>query len=351
MAGKIGMAGKVGMAAGVKSDANSLGGTADPDGRPLGVAQDAVGAHLAEQFPDLSDRRLTPGQMGAASSAVAAAPELWTHLIPAERPRRWYALLHRQVNYDVWLLAWDPGHETDWHDHGGSSGSFAVAHGRLVETFRRPRTGLAGTRRVGAGEAVTFGPPHVHNVTHLVGTPALSIHVYSPALVAMTYYTRTPYGFSAFETVAVDSPHGTRAHVHESDAQFTDRDRQAIEDLLASARRGLDRRPVPREAAEAVASGAFLVDLRPAEERAAEGEIPGAIAIGRNVLEWRLDPQSEHRIPEIARYDAEIILVCSDGYASSLAAATLRRMGLTAVTDLDGGYHAWKSAGLPTASA
>ncbi|MHB1930574.1 MAG: rhodanese-like domain-containing protein [Acidimicrobiales bacterium] len=339
------------MAAGVKSGPDGSNGIAPalgPDGRRLGVVQDAVGAFLAEQFPGLTDQVLAPAQIGAASRAVAAQPRLWSRLVPAQRPHRWYALLHRRANYDVWLLAWDPGHETDWHDHGGSSGSFAVAGGRLMETFRRPRTGSAGTRRVGAGDAVTFGPSHVHNVTHLAGAPALSIHVYSPALVAMTYYERTPYGFSAFETVAVDSPHGTRSRVSESEVQFTDRDRQAIDELLASARRGLERRPVPREAAEAVAAGATLVDLRPAGERAVEGAIPGSVAIERNVLEWRLDPQSEYRIPELASYDAEIILLCTDGYASSLAAATLRRMGLTRVTDLDGGYHAWKAAGLPT---
>ncbi len=313
-----------------------------------GATRDPVGACLAGALPGIGDRVLSARQLSAASSALAGRPELWEHLVPARRDQRWHALLHRRDNYDAWLLAWDPDHETDWHDHGGSSGSFAVAAGRLVEHFRRPRRGVAGSRSVRAGGAVTFGPSHVHNVTHGAGTPALSVHVYSPALVAMTYYERTDYGFSAFETVAVGSPHGRRSRVVAEGSGLTDRDTQAIDDLLAASRRDLQRRPVPREALQAVGDGAVLVDLRPAEERALDGEIPGAVVIGRNVLEWRLDPQSAHRIPELACYDAEVILVCSDGYASSLAAATLRRLGLRRATDLDGGYHAWKAAGLPT---
>jgi rhodanese-related sulfurtransferase len=83
----------------------------------------------------------------------------------------------------------------------------------------------------------------------------------------------------------------------------------------------------------------------------AEGEVPGAIIIGRNVLEWRLDPRSEARIPALARPDARIIVMCSEGYASTLAAASLRRIGLRDATDLDGGFQAWQAAGLPTRPA
>ena len=82
-----------------------------------------------------------------------------------------------------------------------------------------------------------------------------------------------------------------------------------------------------------------------------EGEVPGAIIIGRNVIEWRLDPRSEARIPALARPDMRVIVMCSQGYASTLAAASLRRIGLAEATDLDGGFQAWQAAGLPTRPA
>jgi rhodanese-related sulfurtransferase len=98
--------------------------------------------------------------------------------------------------------------------------------------------------------------------------------------------------------------------------------------------------------------GALVIDIRPERNRAAEGEIPGAIVIDRNVLEWRLDPRSEHRIAEVdaafARTDAPpLVVVCNEGYASSLAAATLQELGWAGATDLHGGFRAWAAAGLP----
>ena len=93
--------------------------------------------------------------------------------------------------------------------------------------------------------------------------------------------------------------------------------------------------------------GALLVDIRPAAQRAAEGEVPGALVIERNVLEWRLDPASDARLPQASSYDLPVILMCSEGYASSLAAASLQDLGLSAATDLDGGFRAWAAAGLP----
>jgi rhodanese-related sulfurtransferase/predicted metal-dependent enzyme (double-stranded beta helix superfamily) len=317
-------------------------------GRGGGALQSEVELVISESLPGVGDRVLTSKELSLACATLARRRDLWEDLVPADRYLRWHSLLHRKDNYDVWLLAWDPGHQTDWHDHGGSSGCFTVAVGRLVEQYRRARSGLAGSRSVGPGSPVAFGPAHVHNVSHGGGAPALSVHLYSPALSAMTYYQPSAYGFSAVETVLVDSPHGVRSTTLGTAGGTAGSGRLAVDDLLAGARMDLPPRPLPREALEAVSAGAVLVDLRPSEERAAEGEIPGAIAIGRNVLEWRLDPGSEHRTPGLASYDAEIILVCSDGYASSLAAATLRRMGLSKVTDLDGGYHAWRAAGLPT---
>ncbi len=121
---------------------------------------------------------------------------------------------------------------------------------------------------------------------------------------------------------------------------------QTVHDLLAAARARLDR-PGPRRAAEMVAAGAFLVDTRPGWQREQEGVLPGALVIERNHLEWRLDPISDARIPEATDHDVVWIAFCSEGYSSSLAAASLQDIGLCNATDLDGGYRAWKAAGLP----
>ena len=91
--------------------------------------------------------------------------------------------------------------------------------------------------------------------------------------------------------------------------------------------------------------GALVVDIRPVELRSRDGELPGAVVVGRNVLEWRLDPDSPHRLPEATGWDREIVVVCDEGYASSLAAAELQRLGLRRATDLDGGFQAVLVAG------
>jgi len=121
-----------------------------------------------------------------------------------------------------------------------------------------------------------------------------------------------------------------------------------VDELLEQARAALQR-VTPADAARATASGALLVDIRPIEQRARDGEIAGALIVDRNVLEWRLDPQSADRIPEIRSYDDAVILFCNEGYASSLAAATLQQLGLHRATDMIGGFQAWRAAGLPTA--
>jgi rhodanese-related sulfurtransferase len=102
----------------------------------------------------------------------------------------------------------------------------------------------------------------------------------------------------------------------------------------------------PGQASAEIAAGALLVDIRPAAQRAAEGEVPGALVVERNVLEWRFDPACTARLRH-ARYDLRVIIMCSEGYTSSLAAAALRQLGVHAATDLDGGYRAWAAAGLP----
>jgi rhodanese-related sulfurtransferase len=120
-----------------------------------------------------------------------------------------------------------------------------------------------------------------------------------------------------------------------------------IAQVLEQARGQLERLRPERAAAE-LAQGAVLVDIRPQAQRAREGEIPGAWVIERNVLEWRFDPTSPARLPFATRHDLRLVVFCSEGYTSSLAAASLQQLGLHRATDLDGGFVAWEAAGLPT---
>ncbi|RSN71826.1 sulfurtransferase [Actinomadura sp. WAC 06369] len=122
---------------------------------------------------------------------------------------------------------------------------------------------------------------------------------------------------------------------------------RTIDDVLAAARARL-RRLDPRSAHDEWRRGALLVDIRPAAQRAAEGSVPGALVIERNVLEWRLDPASDARIPQAAGHGVRVIVLCSEGYTSSLAAASLQDLGLTRATDVAGGFRAWRAAGLPS---
>jgi rhodanese-related sulfurtransferase len=119
-----------------------------------------------------------------------------------------------------------------------------------------------------------------------------------------------------------------------------------IEQLLSEARRKLTRL-TPQEVDHALAKGAILIDIRSETQRAHDGTVPGARFVPRNVLEWRLDPSSRWRDPELARGDALVILMCDEGHQSSLAAATLQELGLSRATDLVGGFQAWRTAGLP----
>lgn len=93
--------------------------------------------------------------------------------------------------------------------------------------------------------------------------------------------------------------------------------------------------------------GACLIDIRAESQIARDGTVPGALVLGRNVLEWRVDPDSAHRHPEAPGVEDQVIVMCNEGYQSSLAAATLQQLGFSRVTDLDGGFQAWRSAGLP----
>ena len=113
----------------------------------------------------------------------------------------------------------------------------------------------------------------------------------------------------------------------------------AIERMLAECRRGLDR-VRPEDLAAEAAAGALVVDTRPVEQRDRDGELPGALVIDRNILEWRLDPTSPDRVPEADDLRRRVIIVCNEGYSSSLVAHTLQRLGLANATDLEGGFQA-----------
>lgn len=124
----------------------------------------------------------------------------------------------------------------------------------------------------------------------------------------------------------------------------------AIDRLLEECREQLDR-VAPADLAREIAAGALVVDTRPLEQRQRDGVLPGALVIDRNVLEWRLDPTSPFRIPEATNGSLRVIVVCNEGYSSSLAAATLRKLGLGRATDLAGGYQAWAMLHLMGASS
>ena len=124
-----------------------------------------------------------------------------------------------------------------------------------------------------------------------------------------------------------------------------------VAEMLYDARSRLDRVPARRAFRELQSDRAVLVDIRPAAQRAAEGEVAGwlgPLVIERNVLEWRFDPRSDARVAEAA-YDLRVIVLCQEGYTSSLAADSLQRLGILRATDVVGGFKAWREAGLPVA--
>lgn len=125
-----------------------------------------------------------------------------------------------------------------------------------------------------------------------------------------------------------------------------------VDAMLADARSRLDRVDPDEAHRELLAGDALLVDIRPAAQRQAEGEVDPRLpvqVIERNVLEWRFDPRSDARVPE-ASYDARVIVLCQEGYTSSLAADALQQLGIHRATDVVGGFAAWREAGLPVAA-
>jgi rhodanese-related sulfurtransferase len=199
-----------------------------------------------------------------------------------------------------------------------------------------------------SGKPLAFGSDYAHDVRNVSLAPAISIHAYSPPLTEMNEYELddgrlVPRERAADEIDSVDQD-GKPAEHSSSDRS----DALTIEQLLAVARARL-RRLSPEEAHQAtIELGAILVDIRPEAQRAIEGSIPGALIVERNVLEWRFDPTSSACLSIVTNHRIELIVFCSEGYTSSLAAAALQDLGLNRATDIIGGFHAWKRLGLPT---
>ena len=122
---------------------------------------------------------------------------------------------------------------------------------------------------------------------------------------------------------------------------------RTIDELLTAVRARIGRIH-PADVPARTAAGALLVDTRPWEQRLRDGEVPGAVVVDRNVLEWRLDPAGPDRLPQVTGYDLDVVVLCNQGYSSSLVADTLRALGLTRTVDVIGGFEAWVAAGLPS---
>jgi rhodanese-related sulfurtransferase len=283
----------------------------------------------------------TPEELASIVSQFASS-DGWLDRVRLRTDHRWYERLYHGSDYDIWVISWMPGQSTGFHDHGESAGAFVVATGILEEHRPGEQTVV-----IQPGKPRAFGPDYAHDVRNVSLAPAISIHAYSPPLSEMNEYE-----LEGSELIP-------REHASER-AERLDREWRAqrpepanrtgtlsIDQMLSAARSRL-RRLSPFEAHDAVAkTGATLIDIRPEGQRAIEGGIPGALIVERNVLEWRLDPASSARLPIVTDHDFEVIVFCSEGYTSSLAAAALQDLGLWRATDVVGGFHAWRAMGLP----
>ena len=283
----------------------------------------------------------TPAELARIVEAFAHS-EGWLERVRLRSDRRWYERLYHGPDYDIWVISWLPGQSTGFHDHGESAGAFVVTTGVLEEQ----RPGVP-DRAIHPGEPRAFGSEYTHDVRNASPAPAISIHAYSPPLSEMNEYelegsqlVPREASFPVVQTLESDWRLAGRKPVTPTVAL-------SIDQVLSAARARL-RRLSPREAAEAIAAeGAVLVDIRPETQRAAEGRIAGALIVERNVLEWRFDPASSARLPIVSGHSLPIIIFCSEGYTSSLAAAALQDLGLYRATDIDGGFQAWRTHGLP----
>jgi rhodanese-related sulfurtransferase/mannose-6-phosphate isomerase-like protein (cupin superfamily) len=287
----------------------------------------------------------TPEELANIVSLFASS-EGWINKVRLRADGRWYERLYHGEAYDIWVISWLPGQSTGFHDHGESSGAFVVASGSLEEHRPGERT-----HAIHPGELRAFGPDLAHDVRNVSLAPAISIHAYSPPLNEMNEYE-----LDGSRLVPRERASG-KAETLDHDRRIQRRNpvdgtsQSSIEQVLSAARARL-RRLSPDEAYKAVAeTEAILVDIRPESQRAIEGSIAGALVVERNVLEWRFDPSSDTRLPIATDHDLQVIVFCSEGYTSSLAAAALQDLGLRRATDVVGGFHAWRATGLPIVPA
>jgi len=275
-------------------------------------------------------RVLGRAELAALTQRYAEDVRAGCYQVQADPEERWHVRLHCDEQVDVWLISWTQAQGTELHDHGGSAGAFTVVEGTLTESVWSVG-GLRENARA-AGETVAFGEHYVHDVTNREVPVAVSVHAYSPPLTLMNFYEIEEGRLSRLASSWTDDP------------EIPTPTYRSVDEMLADARAGITRLS-PQEAAAAIEDGALLVDIRPAWQRQATGEVPGSLIVERNHLEWRLHPGSDARLPQAAAGQRWIVL-CAEGYTSSLAAASLASLGIPAA-DVDGGMEAWVAAGLP----
>ncbi|MGH9297394.1 MAG: cysteine dioxygenase [Acidimicrobiales bacterium] len=168
-----------------------------PSDRAFQIAAKLSGLHFGSG-------RLAQPELELAATTIAASPELYEDLVVDSTLTRWWIILHRTPGYEVRLLSWEYDQSSGWHDHGGSSGGFAVTSGVLLERCRSDDGVSIDSHRFERGAHGHFGPAHVHDVLHAEGQPAVSIHAYSPPLTVLTRYEVTRFGFVAVEITPDD---------------------------------------------------------------------------------------------------------------------------------------------------
>jgi rhodanese-related sulfurtransferase len=283
----------------------------------------------------------TPEELASIVEAFAAG-DRWMERVRLRTDRRWYERVHCGVDHDVWVISWMPGQSTGFHDHGASSGAFVVASGTLEEH----RAG-EGTSEIPTCGIRAFGPHYTHDVRNTSVAPAISIHAYSPPLDEMNEYELEGSELVPRERGLVEADRLDLEWRVERRKPMERAGGLSVEQMLAAARARLGRLSADEVHAAMENGDSVVVDIRPEAQRAIEGEIAGALIVERNVLEWRFDPMSTARLPVATDHGVQVIVFCSEGYTSSLAAASLQDLGLWRATDMVGGFRAWRRAGLP----